>query len=86
MGVPGKSPVLLKGIVNTLVSITCNGKPISSLYGCVSDGVVCSDRGTCDDHKCSCNAGYEGTYCQTIVDTGSSSSNAGTIIGIVIGI
>ncbi len=83
MGLPGKSSTVLKKIVNTLVSITCNGKPVSSLYGCVSDGVVCSDHGSCNDHSCTCDAGYKGTYCESTND--SSSSDTGTIIGIVLG-
>ncbi len=85
MAPPGISPELLRGIVNTLVNVTCNGEPVSSLYGCVADGIVCSNHGTCNAHQCSCNMGYEGTFCQTIQGTSHSSSNSGTIIGIVIG-
>ncbi len=83
MAVPGKSPNLLKKIISILVNITCDGEPVSSLYGCVSDGVVCSGQGTCTNNKCVCDSGYKGTFCETIVTT--SSSDSGTIIGIVLG-
>ncbi len=85
MVIPGDSPVLLKSIISTLVSVTCDGEPVSSLAGCVSAGVICSGHGTCNNNKCSCDRGYEGAVCQTVSGT-NSSSNSGTIIGIVIGI
>ncbi len=79
----GYSTEIIKYIVNTLVSVTCDGEPVSSLFGCVSDGTVCSNRGTCGNHTCNCNTGFGGTFCESAIET--SSSNAGTIIGIVIG-
>ncbi len=85
MAVPGKAAGLLKEIINTLVSVTCRGEYVSSLYGCVSNGEVCSNHGSCDDHQCTCDKDYEGTFCEAVVGSDSSSSNAGTIIGIVIG-
>ncbi len=85
MALPGKSSAVLKKIVKSLVAITCDGEHVSSLYGCVSDdGVVCSDHGSCKNHTCTCDAGYTGIYCEKA--SGSSSSNTGTIIGIVLGI
>ncbi len=79
----GYSTEIIKYIVNTLVSVTCDGEPVSSLFGCVSDGTVCSNRGTCGNHTCNCDPGFEGTFCESALET--SSSNAGPIIGIVIG-
>ncbi len=84
MALPGKSSTVLKKIVNILVNITCEGKYVSSLYGCVSDGEVCSNHGSCEEHKCACERGYEGTYCESIASD-SSSSDSGVVIGIVIG-
>ncbi len=84
MAIPGKSPGLLKKIISILVNITCDGKPVSSLYGCVSDGVVCSEHGTCLNNQCNCESGYEGILCDRI-STSSSSSDSSTIIGIVLG-
>ncbi len=57
---------------------------MSDLYGCVSDGVVCSSHGSCIDHSCTCDDGYEGTYCESTINN-SSSSDTGIIIGVVLG-
>ncbi len=84
MALPGKSSAILRKIVNTLVNITCEGKHVSVLYGCVSEGVVCSGQGYCNDHSCTCNKYYEGTYCE-IKSANSSSSHMDIILGTVIG-
>ncbi len=85
MALPGKAPLILKKIVSTIVNITCNGQPISPLYGCVSDGVICSNHGTCTNNMCVCDSGYSGSLCQTNNTSGSSSTDIGTIVGIVLG-
>ncbi len=85
MALPGKSSAMLRKIVNTLVSITCQGKPVSDLYGCVSDGLVCSGHGSCNNHQCTCDKYHEGTYCETS-KTDSSFSDMGIIIGVPLGI
>ncbi len=86
VALPGKAPLILKKIVSTIVNITCNGQPISPLYGCVSDGVVCSNHGICTKNMCACDSGYSGSLCQTKNTSGSSSTDVGTIVGIVLGI
>eukprot|EP01080_Neovahlkampfia_damariscottae_P001662 gene1662-432_t len=59
-------------------SVTCFG--ISA-----SDQSVCSGRGTCTATDiCSCNKGYTGNQCQTlVVDFGSASSMSFSIFGIL---
>jgi hypothetical protein len=45
---------LARVITNTM----CAGKPVSSFAACVSDGVICSDRGLCTTSgTCECDEG-----------------------------
>jgi hypothetical protein len=68
--------LLLQIVLNTLITLTCDGEAVSSIYGCVKDGVLCGDAGTCTDNACVCNSGYEGEFCEDLVSTSSSSNIA----------
>jgi hypothetical protein len=62
----------------------CDGAPVSSFAACVSNGVICSDRGTCTtDGTCSCDEGYVGKLCESLAP--ASSDNTGVILGAVLG-
>jgi hypothetical protein len=58
-----------KTILTRIASMTCNGATVSSVAGCVYQGMVCADAGTCVNSKCVCNSDREGEYCQTAVRT-----------------
>ncbi len=61
-------------MLRMLKQVTCQGKPVSSLYGCISHGVLCSDAGDCLNGVCKCNEGKAGEFCQH--DANSSSLQA----------
>ncbi len=65
-------------LLNLLVNVTCNGQPVSSLYGCVHDGVLCSDNGMCISNRCSCINRRTGQFCQSysLHDTNSNDALA----------
>ena len=51
---------------------------MSSLYGCINDGQLCSDAGAGTHNACVCDSGRDGQYCESFVSS-SSSSDASTI-------
>jgi len=56
----------LKGkALDALVSINCGVKAVSEFAGCVYDGSICSNRGTCKSGNCVCPSGWTGIYCDT---------------------
>jgi hypothetical protein len=62
----------------------CDGKPVSSFAACVSDGVICSDRGLCTTSgTCECDNGFAGSLCETLAP--NSSDNMGVVLGAVLG-
>ncbi len=62
-------------LLNLLVRITCQGEPVSSLYGCVQDGSLCSEHGLCNNGVCACSEGRTGKFCQLFIN-GTSSDNS----------
>ena len=55
-------PLALAQLNGCRWQVECEGQHVLSVWGCVTDGLLCSDRGTCIDNKCQCNDGYKGTY------------------------
>jgi preprotein translocase subunit YajC len=64
--------VIAREGLNQIKKFTCDGEPVSALYGCIWDGQICSDAGTCTNGACVCNSGREGQYCQEFTSSGSS--------------
>ena len=75
---------VLTKVTDAIVSVTCKGAHVSSLYNCVKDGVICSNQGNCSDGECRCNPTRTGQYCQQNVS--SSDLSDGAIAGIVVGV
>lgn len=65
------SSVLLSYMLDTVSSVQCQGAFVSSLAGCVTGGAVCSNMGVCNDNACTCKAGREGTYCESVISESS---------------
>ncbi len=65
----------IKIVLTELTTLTCDGIHVSSVYGCVKDGVLCNDVGTCVDQACVCNSGWTGEFCQEVVSSSSGSSD-----------
>jgi len=72
-------------VLETLVGMTCDGNPVSALFGCVHNGDICSNMGTCQNSVCVCPSNLTGTFCEVPVTTGSNLSG-GAIGGIVVGV
>jgi hypothetical protein len=52
MAVPGTHKPLLAHLLNQIKAVTCDGKAVSPLAGCIDNGTICSDRGTCFNGSC----------------------------------
>lgn len=61
-----------------LKNFTCDGTPVSALAGCINDGALCSNMGTCVDSRCSCFSERTGTYCE--FESSEGISDTGVII------
>jgi hypothetical protein len=81
--VAAESPTFFASLLGQLISITCGGQPSSPLFGCVSNGQLCSNHGTCPNSACICASGWEGTFCQTAIK--SSATSTTTIIAATLG-
>jgi hypothetical protein len=47
------TPFNIRGtLLETMANVTCKGKPIFSLVGCLQSGVVCSNNGQCINGAC----------------------------------
>ncbi len=74
-------------MLTTLAGSECEGKTVFSLTGCVQNGQLCSNNGTCIEGQCICSNGSTGQFCETTTEEGSSNSNSNTglIIGLTLG-
>jgi hypothetical protein len=52
MAVPGTHKPLLARLLNQIKAVTCDGMAVSPLAGCIDNGTICSDRGTCFNDSC----------------------------------
>lgn len=57
-------PYLRSRFLDLMVNFTCNGTSVSTISNCVSQGKLCSDRGTCTGNTCLCNDDACGKYCE----------------------
>jgi len=79
---------MLPAILNFIASLSCDGKPSSSIYNCLYQGTICSNHGICSSTatnanvNCVCSTLYGGQYCEVEQSTGSSS---GTYLAPVLG-
>lgn len=73
-------------VLDALATLTCDGDKVFAQSGCVYQGTLCSDAGTCSsDGVCSCNSGREGQYCEKASSDGlSDGAIAGIVVGVVI--
>lgn len=71
-------------MLDVLSNVTCNGVHVSSLYGCVSQGAICSNHGVCTSNRCTCESAYTGTYCESLRADSSSSDVLAPVLGSVL--
>ncbi len=71
-------------LLTELVGITCGGEHVSSLYGCVSNGTICSQHGSCSNGKCQCDAEWKGATCDSPVADSSSSNLLAILLGVLL--
>ncbi len=72
-------------VLSKLVEVTCNSEHVSALYGCVSNGTVCSQRGSCISGQCNCNNGWTGSTCEySVVDSSSSTDLTAILLGVLL--
>jgi hypothetical protein len=65
--VPQVTPIAVRRrFLLTLADVTCNNQTVFSLVPCLQDGVICNDRGTCLDGKCTCQTGFSGASFATL--------------------
>lgn len=82
LAVPAQSSAMRKRLINFISSITCNGEHVSSIYGCIYQDTVCSDRGVCTAQQtCLCQPGFAGRYCEALIAESSSRAPLGAILG-----
>lgn len=78
------SNITQRHVLDALAGLSCGGVSSFSLAGCVYQGTLCSNAGTCSsDGVCSCDSGRDGQYCESTVSNGLS---GGDIAGIVVGV
>jgi hypothetical protein len=51
-------------LLDQLATVTSQGEPAFSLAGCIYEGTICADQGTCVNSTCVCYAEREGEYCE----------------------
>lgn len=51
-------------LLNQLATVHSQGKPAFSLAGCIYEGTICADQGTCVSSECVCKAEREGKHCE----------------------
>eukprot|EP01087_Luapelamoeba_hula_P003949 TRINITY_DN138_c0_g2_i1.p1 TRINITY_DN138_c0_g2~~TRINITY_DN138_c0_g2_i1.p1 ORF type:complete len:1696 (-),score=223.93 TRINITY_DN138_c0_g2_i1:132-5219(-) len=61
-------------VLETLATVKCNGVYALTLSGCLTDGTICSDHGSCVDGSCFCKLGYTGTFCENTPSETSTST------------
>jgi serine/threonine protein kinase/ABC-type phosphate transport system substrate-binding protein len=72
-----------KMMLTAVARMSCDGKNVSSIAGCVSDGELCSDNGLCVSGACECADGWAGTHCE--LSASSAGSDSSTILAATLG-
>ncbi|NEJ83367.1 hypothetical protein GR268_43640, partial [Rhizobium leguminosarum] len=70
-------------LLDQLASGTSGGVQAFSLAGCIYEGTVCFDQGTCVQGSCVCNSNRSGEFCESVKS--DSGTPLGTILGAVLG-
>lgn len=78
----GNASRIVLGHLATFVS--SDGLAASSIAGCIYQGTVCSNAGTCNTDRCLCNDDRTGQHCETLKSSGSSRDTLTTVLAIVI--
>jgi ABC-type phosphate transport system substrate-binding protein len=79
--VPGQSAAVMQRTIALLDSVTSNSQKVFSLAGCVYNGTICSNQGTCaGGTTCACNSTRTGQWCELEASTSNS-----VIIAAVLG-
>ena len=84
MGVAGQSPAMRKRLLEFVAGMTCDGVQVSSVYGCIFNGTLCSDNGVCTNNACLCRFRLRGHLLPDAIPTASSSATLAAILGSVI--
>jgi hypothetical protein len=75
------SDALMRRFYTLQQNFTCDGVAVSSIYGCILDGELCSSAGVCSSNSCVCDSGRTGTYCESYVSSASSSDSTAIALG-----
>jgi hypothetical protein len=72
-----------------VAGMTCKGEHVSSVYGCIFQGTLCSDHGLCNKDlqgsgSCFCEAGFEGEHCEMAMASNTSDVPLAAILGSII--
>jgi hypothetical protein len=70
-------------LLDQLASVESDGVQAFSLAGCIYDGTICSDQGTCVNNACVCSSSRSGDFCEK--PKSDSGTPIGTILGAVLG-
>jgi hypothetical protein len=65
--------------------VKCGGEVVSSVYGCIANGLFCNNQGDCTSGKCICRDGWTGKHCEQPVVSDSGSDSTATALGAVLG-
>ncbi len=76
-----------RSLLRMLASITCSGKPSLVTSTCINEiGDICSGHGSCSAGTCTCDLGYKGQTCDTlIVSEDGQKSSSGVSVGVIVG-
>ena len=72
-----------------VAGMTCKGEHVSSVYGCIYQGTLCSDHGLCNKDlqgsgSCFCETVFEGEHCETAIASNTSDVPLAAILGSII--
>lgn len=83
-------PRLAANMLDALARFECGGSKVSALAGCIADGTLCMNRGTCvpatanATGRCVCEKGYVGDACETKESSGGSDSSL--VVALAVGL
>jgi ABC-type phosphate transport system substrate-binding protein len=84
LGVPSASGPFVKAmLLNYVADIKCDDAPVSALAGCIHNGTLCSDMGSCIQGSCFCDEGRTGAWCE---EWKQDSSSADTVLIVLLSV